>query len=98
MSTGKRINSHRQMVMAALSNNLLCREDDLELFFEVLCSKGVNLSENQKYSIKHSGVEFKTLLRERQRFQSKGEFLPSNPEVLKKRKKLASEYTEHYSE
>lgn len=97
MSTKKRINSHKQMVIAALSNNLLCREDDLELFFEALCNKGVNLTESQKYAIKHSGVEFKTLLRERQRLQSNGEFLPSNPEILKKRKKLALEFTEHYS-
>jgi hypothetical protein len=98
MSTKKRINRHREMAIEAMEQNPICRDSDLELLFQVLYNKGVILSDSQKYAIRNSGVEFKTLLRQRQLLQSQGLFLPINPEVAKKRRRMAAEYAEHYSE
>ena len=93
-----KINRHQVMAMYALEHNEECRNDDMELILQVLSNQGVNLTESQKYAIKHCGVDFKTLLRQRQLLQSKGFFLPTKPEVLKKRRKLAAECSEFYSE
>lgn len=93
-----KINRHQVMAIYALESNPECRNDDTELMLEVLSNQGVILTEEQKNAIKHCGVEFKTLLRQRQFLQSKGYFLPTKKEVLKKRRKLAAEYAEYYSE
>lgn len=98
MITKKRINSHREMAIKAMEENSICRDSDLELLFQVLYNKGVILNESQKYAIRHCGVEFKTLLRQRQRLQAEGKYLPTNPEIAKKRRKLAAEFSEHYSD
>jgi hypothetical protein len=97
-NTKKKLNNHREMVIKAMETNPECRNDDTELVIQVLSDKGINLTESQKYAIKTCGVEFKTLLRQRQRLQSEGKYLPTKPEIMKRRRKLAVEYTEHYSE
>ena len=96
--TKKRINRHKMMAMEALENNPESRNNDLELILQVWAVHGLGLTESQKYTIRTCGVEIKTLLRERQLIQAEGKFLPTNPEVLKKRRKLAAEYAENYSE
>jgi hypothetical protein len=96
--TKKRINRHKEMAIEALNSNPECRNNDLELLFQVWENQGLTIDDNIKEEIKHSGVDIKTLFRQRQLIQSQGKFLPTTPEVLKKRRKLAADYSEYYSE
>lgn len=96
--TIKRINHHKEWALNAMEENENCRNDDLELLFHVLSNKGVYFTDSQKQAIRFSGVEFKSLLRQRQRIQAEGKYLPTNPEILKKRRKMAAKYAKYYSE
>jgi hypothetical protein len=98
MNLKKRINKHQVMAIYAMESNPECRNDDMELIIQVLSNQGVNLTESQKHAIKTCGVEFKTLLRQRQYLQSIGKYLPTRPEVLKKRRKLSADCSEYYAE
>lgn len=98
MTTRKRINHHKELAIKAMEENDKCRNDDLELLFHVFSNKGIHFTDIQKLAIKSSGVEIKTLFRQRQRIQAEGKFLPTNPETLKKRRKLAAYFAEYYTE
>lgn len=97
MKKRNRFNKHRNWAKAAMKKNPDTRNSDWLLLFQVLADNGVYLSGISKKQILESGVNFHTLLRERQRIQSNGELLPTDYEVLKRRRLLEKEYTEHYS-
>lgn len=96
--TRRRINKHMEMAINAMESNPICRDNDLELYFQVLSNKGITLSDKIKDEIRFSGIEFKTLVRQRQQLQHDGKYLPTTLEIRKKRRKLAAEFAEHYSE
>ncbi len=98
MSIRKRINKHRNWAVNAMKYNKEARNDDWELLFTTLALNGVVLNEAQKFQIKESGINYHTLLRERQRIQSSGQLLPTNKTVLEKRKLAEKEYKDYYSE
>ena len=89
-------NKHRHYCKEAMTANEDARNSDWHLLFTALAQKGIELSDSQIWHIMHSGINMHTLIRERQRIQSSGELLPTNPEVLKKRRLLQEEYREHY--
>ena len=98
MSTKRKIETHKDLTLRAMNENVECRNSDIELLLQVLSYKGVELSRMQKNVIRYCGVEFNTLLRARQRIQSEGNLLPTNLNVAKKRRKMQLEYTKHFSE
>jgi hypothetical protein len=90
---------HKDIVMESLEKNENSRNCDWELFFDSLERvEGKYIPNYMRQYIKNSAINFKTLMRERQRIQSSGLFPPTDEEVLRKRKLYQEEYTEHYSE
>jgi hypothetical protein len=89
-------NKHRHYCKEAMNAVEESRNSDWVLLFTALEQNGVELSESQRKSIMKSGINMHTLIRERQRIQSSGELLPTNPEVIKKRRLLQEEYREEY--
>lgn len=98
MGVRKTINKHRNWAINAMKENENARNNDWDLLLTALENQGVYFSELQKSHIKHCGINYHTLLRERQKIQSDGELLPTNPEILEKRRLLAADYAEHYSQ
>lgn len=98
MGLKKKINRHKEMAEQAMVSNPNTRNSDWTLLFEVLEQKGINLSKQLRINIVMSGINIHTLVRERRKIQSTGSFLPTDPEVLKRRRLLAADYAEHYGE
>lgn len=98
MNFKKRVNRHREMAMKVLESSENARNNDWSLIFDALSIHGVEINYNTKIDIITSGVNVHTLVRERRRIQKTGLFLPTNPTVAKKRRLLAADYAEHYSE
>lgn len=98
MTLKKRINRHKKFAMDALEVDENSRNNDWDLIFTSLTLNGVDISEEQQKAIKSSGINIHTLIRERRYIQKSGLYPPTNPEVLKKRRLLAADYAEHYSE
>jgi len=94
----EKIKSTRELVSNILTHNPNARNNDWELLFLALKEKGIKLPSWKRKQIMESGINFHTLLRERQKLQSEGLFLPTNPEVLKRRKRAEEVYREHYSQ
>lgn len=89
-------NKHRNYCKEAMNAVEEARNSDWILLFTALEQNGVILSTDERIGILESGINMHTLIRERQRIQSSGELLPTNPEVIKKRRLLQEEYREHY--
>lgn len=98
MTLKKKINRHKELALEVLELSEDARNSDWDLLFDSLSISGVEIDLNTQKVIKSSGVNIHTLVRERRRIQANGLFLPTNPEVLKKRRLLAADYAEHYSE
>lgn len=89
---------HGEIALESLEKNPNTRNCDWDLFFDALYRQdGIKIPEEVRYNIKNSKVNFKTIVRERQRIQNSGIYLPTNPEVSKRRNKYCASYIEHYS-
>lgn len=93
-----RVNKHRNWATNAMKANPNARNNDWELLFTALELNGVPLSSFTKQKIIETGINYHSLLRERQRIQSSGDLLPTCPKVLKSRRLLASYHAEIYGE
>lgn len=90
---------HADIAIESLEKNPHTRNDDWDLFFDALYrQKGISIPLDVRVKIKHSNINFKTLMRERQRIQRKGLFPPTDEEVARKRSLYREEYKEHYSQ
>ena len=91
-------NRHHQMAVDAMEKFPNTRNDDLELFFVALFQKGVFVPVEIREKIKKSEVNFKTLIRERQKLQAQGKYPPTRDDIMQRRGQRASDFSEHYSQ
>lgn len=90
---------HAAIALESLENNAMTRNDDWDLFFDALARQtGYFVPAEVQMKMKFSKINFKTLMRERQRIQRNGLYLPTSEKVARKRKLYQEKYTEHYSE
>ena len=98
MGRKKGFNRHHQMAVDAMEKNPNTRNDDLELFFYALFQKGVFIPVELRQQIKKSEVNFKTLIRERQKLQAQGKYPPTREDIMQRRGQRAIDFQEHYSQ
>jgi hypothetical protein len=97
MEFKKKVNKHKELALEVMELNEESRNNDWVLIFDALSLSGVSIDTDTIVRIKKSGVNVHTLVRERRKIQSTGLFLPTNPEVEKRRRLRAADYAEHYS-
>ena len=91
-----RFNKHKEWVTKAMEENEMARNSDWHLLFTVLKNRGIILNNSTIKEIINSEVNMHTLLRERQRIQSKGKLMPTDIDVLKRRRQLKNKYRNNY--
>lgn len=98
MGRKRGFNRHHKMAVEAMEKYPNTRNDDLELFFVTLFQKGVYIPVELREQIKKSEVNFKTLIRERQKLQAQGKYPPTREDVMQRRSQRAIDFHEHYSQ
>lgn len=92
-----KINRHRELAKTILENYPNARNDDWDLLFWALNENNVYIPFSIRDKIKKSGLNYHSLLRERQKLQSEGYYIPTDLEIIKRRRISEEVYREHYS-